>query len=201
MRKGFTLIELLIVVAIIGILAAIAVPNFLNAQIRAKVARCYADLKTIGMGLEQYRMDQNEYPPTFGLTKLTTPVSYLSTLPTDSFPSPLLNNSMQPEAENKWLWWRYFSIPKGTDPKGQSVCNDYWGYFPPFLAWDAACARSSSMGCTARAYVKSFGPNSGTQGLWTGGANGDDYTMRYDASNGMKSYGDIAIFMPGSMIQ
>lgn len=58
MKKAFTLIELLIVVAIIGILAAIAVPNFLNAQMRAKIARAQADMKTLSTAIEQLRLDR-----------------------------------------------------------------------------------------------------------------------------------------------
>lgn len=62
-KYGFTLIELLIVVAIIAILAAIAVPNFLEAQVRAKVSRVKADQRTIATGLESYYIDNNAYPP------------------------------------------------------------------------------------------------------------------------------------------
>jgi len=61
-REGFTLIELLIVVAIIAILAAIAVPNFLEAQTRAKVSRLKADMRSAATGLEAYAVDNNDYP-------------------------------------------------------------------------------------------------------------------------------------------
>jgi prepilin-type N-terminal cleavage/methylation domain-containing protein len=61
-RRAFTLIELLIVVAIIAILAAIAVPNFLEAQTRAKVAAVKSDLRTLTTGIESYRIDHGLYP-------------------------------------------------------------------------------------------------------------------------------------------
>jgi prepilin-type N-terminal cleavage/methylation domain-containing protein len=62
-RRGFTLIELLIVVAIIAILAAIAVPNFIEAQTRSKVSRARTDLRTVVTALEAYAVDNNRYPP------------------------------------------------------------------------------------------------------------------------------------------
>lgn len=61
-NQGFTLIELLIVVAIIAILAAIAVPNFLEAQTRAKVSRVKSDFRSIATALESYYVDNNRYP-------------------------------------------------------------------------------------------------------------------------------------------
>ena len=86
--QGFTLIELLIVVAIIGILSAIAVPNFLNAQIRSKVAATVSNMKTIITANEMYRLDYNTFLPFLdtsavvegcigGLKGLTTPIAYL----------------------------------------------------------------------------------------------------------------------------
>ncbi len=103
MRRAFTLIELLIVVAIIGILAAIAVPNFVNAMERAKVSRAISDVKSICNALEMYRLDNNNYPLFYMVAEwagsfnpaanewerlypLTTPIPYLTNIPMEVFP-------------------------------------------------------------------------------------------------------------------
>ncbi len=64
-NRGFTLIELLIVVAIIGIIAAIAIPNLLNAINRGRQKRSMSDLRTVGTAVEAYAVDMAFYP-TFG---------------------------------------------------------------------------------------------------------------------------------------
>jgi len=98
--RGFTLIELLIVVAIIAILAAIAVPNFLEAQTRATVSRTKADMRSVTTALVTYQIDNNKYPidgsgasdgqaywyvpggPTAGTKAggVTSPVAYLTSV-------------------------------------------------------------------------------------------------------------------------
>jgi len=112
-EKGFTLIELLIVIAIIAILALIAVPNFIEAQLRAKVSREQSDIRIQATALEAYFVDWNTYTrdsdssldtqnpgfgpqaidmsnPMFGkaangVIQLTTPVSYMPGLLKDPF--------------------------------------------------------------------------------------------------------------------
>jgi len=106
---AFTLIELLVVVAIISILSAIAVPNFLEAQTRAKVSRVKNDQRSMVTALESYAIDHNKYPPrkpspvllsftdAIGevagrpkdLSRLTTPIAYMTTVPIDVFENSL----------------------------------------------------------------------------------------------------------------
>ena len=61
-EKGFTLSELLIVVGIIALLVAIAIPNYLEAQQRSLSAACKQNLKTVGMALAMYRVDYDSFP-------------------------------------------------------------------------------------------------------------------------------------------
>jgi len=124
--KAFTLIELLIVVAIIAILAAIAVPNFLEAQTRSKVSRVKSDMRSLATAIEAYQVDWNKYPydgsqggeflgTTFNFwhlpITLTTPVAYMTNV---SFNDPF--------RETQQTFWqdgniRYTSIGStwGTD--------------------------------------------------------------------------------------
>ena len=65
-RKGFTLIELMIVIAIIIILAAVAIPNYLKMTSRARTAAIQSDLKALATALETYKTDWGAYPPDTG---------------------------------------------------------------------------------------------------------------------------------------
>jgi len=109
MSKGFTLIELLIVVAIIGILAAIAIPNFLQAQTRAKVSKAQGEAQELATSIESFYIDNNAYPwaaddanrtslvpvtgnkgnkiggGTAANPGITNPIAYMTSLPMDPF--------------------------------------------------------------------------------------------------------------------
>ena len=177
-RAAFTLIELLIVVAIIGILAAIAVPNFLNAQVRAKISRAQADMRSLGTALESYMVDFNAYPPdgdddgSFDfdsrrrLRSLTTPISYMSSLPTDPF-----------------------HVQELEFPGSELL---YPGIPPHTFAYNTAGSFDGSNGPANRGRPDNYGLTSlGPSKMFDSITSVDGLPVLYASSNGLVSTGDI----------
>ena len=136
-QKGFTLIELLIVVAILGILASIAIPNYRDATIKSRVTKVKMDLRTIGGALQTYRLDRNLYPrmhsdleffADYLLPDLTSPVAYLNQVSVkdpfgpieeyqepvppgrDSFDEETLEKADFPVLKNSYTYTPYFNF-------------------------------------------------------------------------------------------
>ncbi len=200
-RKAFTLIELLIVVAIIAILAAIAVPNFLEAQVRSKVSRMRSDLRTVATGLESYMVDFSHYP--------------LSTYPNYNPPSGAWDPS------EYWKFWPGFEGTAGslTTPiaylSSRAPMEDVFRKahkFPSKLAyeimylpsdmynpdWNYLLASASTYAAQQRAYglwvIRSAGPDTWYQnqpGMDGDYGAGGWNRASYDATNGTVSAGDI----------
>jgi prepilin-type N-terminal cleavage/methylation domain-containing protein len=78
-RKGFTLIELLIVVVIIGILAAIAIPKFANTKAKAYIASMKSDLRNLVTAEEAYFADSVKYSTTICSTTCSNGVNFAPT--------------------------------------------------------------------------------------------------------------------------
>lgn len=196
-HRGFTLIELLIVVAILSVLCAIATPNFMEAQTRAKVSRTRADIKTLATALETYRVDNSKYPAVGNpdrpnrfdlyipidrrLTPITTPIAYISALPADP----------------------YFS----TEAGGIEAGSDDYVYAPGNLY---AGANQKYSGSAYRNTIFSVSGRGPDRNIHAGGycmahplafENKQNIIGQYDPTNGTVSEGDVFRVGGGSLGQ
>jgi type II secretion system protein G len=206
-RSGFTLIELLIVVAIIAILAAIAVPNFLEAQTRSKVSRTKADLRTVATALESYRIDNNVYPIIADLPEvyripdggnlptetrpcyrsragLTSPVAYLTSIPPDAFGPTFPDDEYRFGGTVNLTSGYYYSNLRFFTCMGFG-----WGVFPTTRV-------AGQSGTPAQWVLLGKGPdkyfsNSAKSGIGVALEVDNPYPYEYDPTNGTISVGNI----------
>jgi len=194
-RNGFTLIELLIVVAIIGILAAIAVPNFLNAQMRARIARVVSDMKALATAEEQYRIDRGQYTydgdcgvggaENLSYRPLTTPVAYIASIPEDPFSAadPKFQNQQNIKQGLKPVFEYTSRVTFG--PNGILTCKNNMTIY-------------NTLGSIGVEYLMlSLGPNQLRDFDWsdTGYRQvvSGSSPLIYEPSNGLVSFGDIYV--------
>ena len=209
--QAFTLIELLIVVAIIAILAAIAVPNFLEAQTRSKVSRVKADMRTLATGIESYNIDWNRAPITSQwvsgpgapapsnfnnrLRGITSPVAYVTSLPKDVF----------------WNKQVLFPITPGIEPTFEytdyttGVTGENLGTLPTYNLFNSRFSMTHYYGNAGEVNwaLQSAGPdqvndfqnnplNPLSKPVPAGDALKEGTNRTYDPTNGTISNGDIA---------
>ncbi len=200
-REGFTLIELLIVIAIILILIAIALPNFLEAQIRARVTKSYAELRTYQTALESYYLDWGMFPrdhdsawPYFqpeqnGFTQLTTPLQYLKTLPQDPFGTNVASNSNDISGVPRDRAFFY----EGSSGSDNDACG---GHITPYQTGSPSPPNRVMAKLCIQAYLaQGIGPD---QKENTDGNDSFPYRQSgiigmtsYSATNGTRSRGDL----------